>query len=98
MTTVGIKNLKARLSRYVGRAASGEQVVVTERGKPVALLGPIPAEWRAMKELHRKGILRGGPGDPKDLLGIAVRLKKGQPDPNVSGAVMEDRDESERRL
>lgn len=36
--SVGIRELKAKLSEYVGRAASGEQIVVTDRGRPVARL------------------------------------------------------------
>ena len=36
--TVGIRELKAKLSEFVGRAANGEQIVVTDRGKPVARL------------------------------------------------------------
>jgi prevent-host-death family protein len=36
--TVGIRELKAKLSAYVSRAANGEQIVVTDRGKPVARL------------------------------------------------------------
>ena len=35
---VGIRELKAKLSEYVSRAANGEQIVVTDRGKPVARL------------------------------------------------------------
>ena len=35
---VGIRELKARLSEYVGKAARGEDIVVTDRGKPVAQL------------------------------------------------------------
>ena len=36
--TVGIRELKAKLSEFVSRAASGEQIVVTDRGRPVAQL------------------------------------------------------------
>ncbi len=32
---VGVRDLKAKLSEYLGRAASGEQVVVTDRGTPI---------------------------------------------------------------
>lgn len=39
--TVGVKELKNRLSGYLERAKRGEQIVVTERGKPVALLKSI---------------------------------------------------------
>lgn len=35
---VGIRELKARLSEYVKRAGDGEQILVTDRGRPVARL------------------------------------------------------------
>ncbi len=35
---VGIRELKAHLSEYVGKAAEGENIIVTDRGKPVAQL------------------------------------------------------------
>ena len=35
---VGVRELKAKLSQYVSRAAAGESVVVTDRGTPVARL------------------------------------------------------------
>jgi prevent-host-death family protein len=38
---VGIRDLKARLSEYVGRAADGERIVVTDRGRPVAQLSAL---------------------------------------------------------
>lgn len=38
---VAIRELKARLSAYVKRAAAGEQLTVTQRGRPVATLGPL---------------------------------------------------------
>ncbi len=33
---VGVRDLKARLSEFLGRAVAGEQVVVTDRGAPIA--------------------------------------------------------------
>ena len=39
--TVGVKELKNGLSRYLGRAKQGEEIIVTERGRPVAFLKPI---------------------------------------------------------
>lgn len=41
MATVGIRDLKARLSAYVALAESGETVLVTDRGRPVAELRPV---------------------------------------------------------
>lgn len=35
---VGIRELKAKLSEYVAAAANGQNIVVTDRGKPVAEL------------------------------------------------------------
>ncbi len=42
MDVVGVRELKRRLSEYVERASRGEQLTVTERGRPKAVLGPLP--------------------------------------------------------
>lgn len=39
---VGVRELKQRLSEYLERAARGEHLTVTERGRPKAVLGPLP--------------------------------------------------------
>ena len=41
MSTVGVKELKNRLTEYLRRTKRGEEVVVTERGKPIALIQSI---------------------------------------------------------
>jgi len=41
MSTVGVKELKDHLTQYLRRAKQGEEVVVTERGKPIAIIQPI---------------------------------------------------------
>lgn len=46
MEEVGIRELKARLSMYLERAARGETIRVLERGRPKALLGPLPGRVR----------------------------------------------------
>jgi prevent-host-death family protein len=38
---VAVRDLKAKLSSYLRRAAAGELITVTDRGKPVATLGPL---------------------------------------------------------
>ncbi|MEE8583494.1 MAG: type II toxin-antitoxin system prevent-host-death family antitoxin [Acidobacteriota bacterium] len=38
---VGIREIKANLSRYLKQVKAGASVVVTERGKPVARILPI---------------------------------------------------------
>ena len=46
MADVGVRELKQRLSEYLDRAERGELVRVTERGRPKALLGPLPGRAR----------------------------------------------------
>jgi prevent-host-death family protein len=42
MSEEGIRALKQNASKVVARVASGEIVTITDRGRPVALLAPIP--------------------------------------------------------
>ncbi len=45
MATVGVRELKNRLTQYLRRARMGEEVVVTDRGKPIAVIQSIhPAQ------------------------------------------------------
>lgn len=56
-----VAQLKSRLSEYVRQVKSGGEVVITERGVPVARLVPLdPDERRASLEqrLVRSGVLR----------------------------------------
>jgi prevent-host-death family protein len=39
---IGVRELKQRLSELLDRAASGEIIRVTDRGRPKAILGPVP--------------------------------------------------------
>ena len=64
MRTVGIRDLKARLSEYIRRVREGEDVLITDRGVVVAELRPPrhlasedPTE-RGLDDLARQGILR----------------------------------------
>ncbi|MEQ8437063.1 MAG: type II toxin-antitoxin system prevent-host-death family antitoxin [Ilumatobacter fluminis] len=43
MDEVGIRALKQNASAVVARAAGGEVIVVTDRGRPVAQLSPLPS-------------------------------------------------------
>ena len=87
METVGIKQLKAHLSRYVQKAHRGERVIITERGKEVAELIPLSSEREGALALASKGKLTWSGGKPAGLGGISVR---GKP---LSETVIEDRDD-----
>ena len=41
MSTVAIKELKNRLTEYLRRTKKGEEIIVTDRGKPIAVIQPI---------------------------------------------------------
>ncbi len=47
MGTVGVRELKNGLTRYLRRTKHGEEIIVTERGKPIALLTPIKSAKQA---------------------------------------------------
>ncbi|HUP70131.1 MAG TPA: type II toxin-antitoxin system prevent-host-death family antitoxin [Acidimicrobiales bacterium] len=42
---VGIRELKEHLSEWVERAAQGEVIQVTDRGRPKAILAPLPGRY-----------------------------------------------------
>jgi prevent-host-death family protein len=44
MSTMEIGELKDRLTHYVRRARQGDEVIVTERGTPVAILRSVESE------------------------------------------------------
>lgn len=41
METVGVRDLKNRLSHHLKRVRAGTRLTVTERGKPIATLAPV---------------------------------------------------------
>lgn len=85
MITVGIKELKTRLSSYVDMVKRGEEVVVTDHGKEVALVVPISSERQAIKSLMDSGRVKWEGGKPAGVKGIKV---KGD---DVSDTVLKER-------
>jgi prevent-host-death family protein len=81
----GVAELKANLSQYLDQVRRGEEVVITDRGAPIARLVPLEGrveEDARIERLVREGVLSPGsgrfpeallttpPGDP--ALGAAV--------------------------
>jgi prevent-host-death family protein len=54
-TVVGVAELRQNLSRYLRRVEQGERLVVTDRNRPVAELGPPPSTGRALDRLIAEG-------------------------------------------
>jgi prevent-host-death family protein len=83
-----VSKLKATLSEYLARVKAGEEVIVTERGRPVAKIVPLSmdrtGESSHLLGLARAGLVRIGSGKlpegfwklprPKDKRGAAVRF------------------------
>ncbi len=42
MASVGVRELRQRASALLRRVAAGETIEITDRGRPVAFLGPLP--------------------------------------------------------
>jgi prevent-host-death family protein len=76
-TEVGIRDLKAQLSKYLRRVKAGYTVLITERGKPVGRIIPVdqPLEAR-LQAMVEVGLLRWS----------GKRLQLGEPAARVRGA------------
>ena len=84
MMRTGIADLKARLSHYLGVARAGEEVLITDRGLPVAKLTPLAAIDTAtpphLLDMVRRGEVRMGrvglpqsaPARPRARPGVSV--------------------------
>ena len=82
---MGIRELRADLSRWVQRVRSGENVVVTDRGKPVARLVPVDGE-RKIDQLIREGVVIPAPRKWRGPLPKPIEVTG-----SVSELVLEDR-------
>jgi prevent-host-death family protein len=78
---VGVAELRQNLSVYLRKIAAGERFIVTDRNRPVAMLGPVPNTESRLDQLIAEGRVkppkRRGPllppleidldGDPEPL-------------------------------
>jgi len=54
MESIGVRELRQRASVFLRRVESGETIQVTDRGRPIALLSPIP-ELPPLESLRAQG-------------------------------------------
>lgn len=93
MKTVGSRELKNRLGRYLALVGKGETIIVTDRGRPVAhIVPPSPERGNAngldeiLRQLEAEGHLRRGTGRFKRFKPVPL---KGKP---LSRMILEDRE------
>lgn len=55
--TVGVAELRQNLSVYLRRVNRGERLVVTDRNRPVAELGPPPSTGAELDRLIAEGLV-----------------------------------------
>jgi prevent-host-death family protein len=89
MNTVGIRELKANLSRHLRRVRSGARLVITERGRAIASIQPVATaadvEWA--HSLVAAGHAQWSGGKPEGL----TRPARAKSRKTVAEAVLEDR-------
>jgi prevent-host-death family protein len=87
--TVGIRELKARLSSYIRQAKSGASVVITDRGEPVARLVPVGQSLEdRMGDLVEAGLVTWS-GQKLSRIAPVVRTHGQQ---TVADLLLEDRE------
>lgn len=94
MTRVAISALKAKLSEYLAAVRAGEEIIVTDRGRPVARILPVTGEReleQRVNRLVRSGLVRpptaSAPLDPAQLIQAAPEDRAG----HGLAALLEDR-------
>jgi prevent-host-death family protein len=66
MASTGIRELRQRASELLRRVEAGETIEITDRGRPVAVLAPLP-DQRPIDRLRATGELTPAGSDLKDL-------------------------------
>ncbi len=93
MSRIGVKELKNRLTHYLRRTQKGEEIIVTDRGRPIALLQHIEAGKPGTREARLAQLAALGKIIPPT--GAPRKRLKPLPyrGPSLGRAVVDDRDE-----
>ena len=69
MVAIGVRELKANLSKYLKRVEAGERLTVTDRGRAIVTLAPAAAptnlDW--VHQMVAEGRAHWGGGKPRGL-------------------------------
>lgn len=83
---VGIRELKNGLSKYIELVQTGEEVIVTDRGRPVARLLALDASHDLLGDLVASGVVRPPESATRHRSGSPIKPKG-----SVSDLVAEQR-------
>jgi prevent-host-death family protein len=91
MMKAGIAELKASLSEYLEKVRAGEEVLVTDRGRPVARLTRVEDLAADIEPLVRRGVLRPAAGSV-DLVSLLEDDLPPDPERQLLEALLEERE------
>jgi len=80
MTQVGVRELRQRASELLRRVEAGETFQVTDRGRPIAVLAPLP-ERSPLERLRASGELSPASASLEDIA-EPIKLAPGQKPPS----------------
>ncbi len=86
--TVGVRELRQNLSRYLARARRGQRVIVTERNRPIAVLAPLPENEDPLARLVAEGKVRPAARPLGEFLDEITPVDLG--DPYAASTALED--------
>jgi len=89
MTSVGVRMLRQRASELLRLVERGETVEITDRGRPVALLTPMP-EGGPLERMRAAGEIESATEDPDDLPEPLVLAPGAEPPSSVLGRLRSD--------
>ena len=72
MPSVGVRELRQRASELLRLVEQGETIEITDRGRPVALLTPLPT-GTPLDQMRAAGDVDAASADPADLPDPLVR-------------------------
>ena len=94
MKIAAVSKLKAYLSEYLSQVKAGNEVLITDRGKPVARLVPISrtkASGESLTRMEKQGLIKLGSGKlPKDFWSMP---RAEDPQGLVLKALLEEREQ-----
>jgi prevent-host-death family protein len=91
MKTAGIKELKNRLSSYLTLVKKGEEVLITDRGKPIARIISEDTQKTSLRRVLQPLIMEGLVNLPTDRIDRDIPNPVELPGKQVSEMISEDR-------
>lgn len=82
---IGVRELKQHLSEYLERAARGEVIRVTDRGRPKAIIAPVPGMGRLERGIEEGWIRPAEQSEPGPV-------RRAQAARRIAQVLDEDRD------